>query len=171
MTTLREIREQLREAWMATQFFPKMNETYYPAAWRFGEGAGDASTSCPGSQEIAVAAEHVARELGLFNVEGEFDEFTRQRDAAARIAELLREQHERDLAEDAEQDAEIATADEANARALEFGEIRKNLGWTQERFAEALGISPIQVSRIELGNSGVSEPVLRLARTMIETGD
>jgi len=165
MTTLREIRAELAAAWRETQFFPKANETYYPAHWTHGRGAGDASTSCPGDREIAVAAEHVARKLGLVNVDSNFDEFPRQRDAAARIARLLREQHERDRTEDGEQGAEIATVDDANARAIEFGEIRKRLELTQTDFASRLGVSSNQISRIERGESAVSEPVLRLART------
>lgn len=44
--------------------------------------------------------------------------------------------------------------------------IRAQLGLTQEALAERIGISSTQVARIERGESGVSEPVLRLARTL-----
>jgi hypothetical protein len=101
MTTLREIRQAISDALDETTFFPRTNETYYPATWRYGEGAGGASTSTHYDRRIQLAAEHVAGEYEL-DMEGEFDDLTRARDAAALIRDRLRDQAAADEAEDAE---------------------------------------------------------------------
>ncbi len=106
MTTLREIREALSDAKSRTTFFPRINETYYPAAWSWGEGAGDASTSCKYDRRIQLAAEWVACEYGL-HLSGAFDDCTRLRDCADIIASALRRQNEHDEAVDATLDAPI----------------------------------------------------------------
>jgi hypothetical protein len=108
-TTLREIREMVRGAYGETGFYAGTNKTMYPAAWRYGDGAGDASTSCPYDCRLQLAAEHVAGELGLPPSSIVLDDVVRQRDAAAAIAAALREQATADAAED-------ATADEAIER-------------------------------------------------------
>ncbi len=88
--TVRQIRQRLREAINETSVCG--DETLYPAAWRFGEGVGDAMTAARGDCDLAVAAEHVAQVLHVGrDLSGEaFAGVTRVRDAAD-----LREQHAR----------------------------------------------------------------------------
>src|SRR5262250_1238546 len=43
-------------------------------------------------------------------------------------------------------------------------EIRANLGLTQKRLAELIGIAPNNLAKQERGELGISEPVARLAR-------
>jgi hypothetical protein len=43
--TVAAARKMFRDCMAQTSFFPRTNETYFPAAWTYGEGAGDASTA------------------------------------------------------------------------------------------------------------------------------
>lgn len=61
--TVAEALERVRDALAECSFFPKTNETYYPASWAYGEGAGDASTSDHYDVRKSRAAEHVLEEL------------------------------------------------------------------------------------------------------------
>ena len=100
--TLADIRQWVARARDQTTFFPRTNQTYYPAYWTMGDGAGDASTSDCYETGLQRAAEHVAYELGLDMAE-KFRDLTRGRDAAQIIADALREQR----AQDAEQDKHL----------------------------------------------------------------
>ena len=62
-----EVRELYRERLAETWFQPRTNETYYPALWSYGEGAGEASTSTHYDQRKALAAERTMRELAEEN--------------------------------------------------------------------------------------------------------
>lgn len=46
----------------------------------------------------------------------------------------------------------------------ELRAIRKRLGWTQKRLAEAVGITPNGLAMAERGETGISEPLSRLIR-------
>lgn len=46
----------------------------------------------------------------------------------------------------------------------ELRAIRKRLGWTQKRLAEAVGITPNGLAMAERGETGISEPLARLIR-------
>lgn len=97
--TLAQIREWVSEAKAKTTFYPRTNETYYPASWSYGRGAGDASTSCHYDHRLSLAANHVAGALGV-DVEYDLMDVTRARDAASVIAAALRAQRQADAAED-----------------------------------------------------------------------
>ena len=88
--TLRDIRKMVSDAVRETSIGSATGDTYYPALWAYGEGAGDAMTSGLGDCRLEVAADYVAAELGL-NMPGEFIDLTVARDAAALIAQRLRE--------------------------------------------------------------------------------
>ena len=62
-----EARELYRERLEETWFQPQTNETYYPALWSYGEGAGEASTSTHYDQRKSLAAERTMRELAEEN--------------------------------------------------------------------------------------------------------
>jgi len=47
----------------STSFYPRLNETNYPAAWTYGSGAGDARTSCPYDRRTELAREEAVRQL------------------------------------------------------------------------------------------------------------
>jgi len=49
-------------------------------------------------------------------------------------------------------------------KATELKGIRKRLGWTQKRLAEAVGIAPNALAMQERGEIGIREPVSRLIR-------
>lgn len=53
--------------------------------------------------------------------------------------------------------------------AKQLTEIRANLGLTQKRLAELIGIAPNNLAKQERGELGISEPVARLLR-LIEAG-
>ena len=53
----------------------------------------------------------------------------------------------------------------------ELTRIREQLGITQERFGELLGVNNDTVSRYELGKNAVPEPVIRLARLIMRQWD
>jgi hypothetical protein len=55
--------EQYRGLLSKTDFCPRTNETYYPARWSYGDGAGDASTSRHGDCRKSLAAERCLAEL------------------------------------------------------------------------------------------------------------
>jgi len=63
MITVNNVLERVRRARAQTEFYPRSNETYYPAAWRYGDGAGDASTSAPYDVRKSQAAEYVLTKL------------------------------------------------------------------------------------------------------------
>src|SRR3990172_10064581 len=46
----------------------------------------------------------------------------------------------------------------------ELKAIRKRLGWTQKRLAEAVGITPNGLAMAERGVTGIGEPLARLIR-------
>ena len=93
--TLMKVRKQLREAVGRTSLCG--DETYYPATWRFGPGGANANTSSKGDCGLSLAAEHVARSLGLGGF-GLSEAATTQREASVEIAEALK-RHEAQLAE------------------------------------------------------------------------
>ena len=103
--TLNQIRRSLSAAYSATWFQAATNETFYPARWSMGAGAGDASTACHYDRRRTLAAEHVAAQLRL---DLDFDDCLRLRDCADMIAAALRERAAADAAIDATADAEIA---------------------------------------------------------------
>jgi len=59
--------ERFQERLGECSFFPKTNETYYPAKWSYGEGAGDASTSCHYDGCTQLAADRALLELAEEN--------------------------------------------------------------------------------------------------------
>jgi hypothetical protein len=103
--TITEIRRRLSAAYAQMTFFPRTNETYYPARWSYGDGAGDASTACKYNHRVSLAAERVASRLHLHDLD--FADVTRLRDAADIIAAAYRARVERDAAVDATADDEI----------------------------------------------------------------
>jgi len=107
--TLEDLRRWVSAAKGETEFCPRTNETYYPAAWSYGEGAGDASTSTPYDHRLSLAANHVASLLGV-DVEFELNEVTRGRDAASVIYAALRAQRDADALEDTHAEAAVRVA-------------------------------------------------------------
>ncbi len=105
--TVREIRQCVREAIDETSVCG--DETLYPAAWRYGDGVGDAMTSARGDCDLAIAAEHVAKVLcvGRDLPRGAFGDVTRVRDAADLIAAAYRERVARDVVADGAVDDEL----------------------------------------------------------------
>ena len=97
--TLAEIRGWVARAVGQTSLL-RNGETYYPAYWVYGSRVGDASTSDRNDTGLQRASEHVAHELDL-DMEGEFNDITRGRDAASMIAAKLRKQAAEDAIEDA----------------------------------------------------------------------
>jgi len=108
-TTVRTIRSMLSTAYSETAFFGKTNETYYPAAWTMGDGAGSASTACKYDQRRGMAAEWVASQLGLHMDYMEFADCPRLIDCATTIADALKTQAEADAKEERALDDPIAT--------------------------------------------------------------
>src|SRR5262245_10989194 len=51
-------------------------------------------------------------------------------------------------------------------KASELKTIRQNLGWTQARLAQAVGIATGSIARQERGELGISEPLGRLLRVI-----
>jgi len=99
MVTLADIRRWVSTAKDRTSFCDRTNETIYPAAWSYGRGAGDATTSTHYDHRLLLAANRVASLLGV-DIEYEFLGVSRSRDAAAVIAAALRAQHQADARED-----------------------------------------------------------------------
>ena len=65
MSTKREIREQLREWWGRMAYYPKTNETYFPAAWAGYKGHGpDTTTSRPYDCRMSLLIERAERYYG-----------------------------------------------------------------------------------------------------------
>lgn len=113
--TLREIRAQLRAAYNRTSFYPRTNETYYPAAWRYGAGVGGASTSCNYDRRISLAAMHMAHDMELSrdstnHLDYELSECTRLRDAADILSREFRIQKTHDTEIDATLDLALQHA-------------------------------------------------------------
>lgn len=107
MATLREIRATVAEMFAQTSFFPRTNETYYPASWVYGDGADDASTSDPYDVRLTRAGQAAAREYDLVIDEWEFQDMRRQRDVADKIATALRARDATDAATDSAADEPI----------------------------------------------------------------
>jgi len=51
----------------------------------------------------------------------------------------------------------------------ELKSIRKKLGWTQAKMAEAVGVDPNSVARWERNEVSIREPIARLIRTVTTT--
>lgn len=61
--TVADALTRVRGAIARTNFYPKTNETFYPGAWTYGKGVGDASTSSHQNVRKSRAAEHILTEL------------------------------------------------------------------------------------------------------------
>jgi len=62
----------------------------------------------------------------------------------------------------------VADADEPDPRAAELAGLRERMGYTQSAMANVLGVHPNTYSRAERGAIGVGEPMLRLARILVD---
>jgi len=91
MKNITWIRTALKSAYSRTSFYPRTNETYYPAKWYYGSGAGDASTSDHYDTRLQRSVERVAHRLGL----RDFQSYaTTQREAALDLFEAQRDYDE-----------------------------------------------------------------------------
>lgn len=49
----------------------------------------------------------------------------------------------------------------------EVRRLRKSIGWTQARLADAVGVAENSIARYERGEMGIKEPVARLIQNIV----